>query len=136
MGSPLAGGLILGVIKRLRSRIRGFPAGWFVALTFIWSWGMWSILRLNPSLTPFSRAWSYIYVAGLSGPLVAAVFTSFLVYGTEALHALLARLFLARMPAVWFLLSVLLAPALWIFAGKIGRHDPSFVASPMLMLVI
>jgi len=124
------------VIKRLRSGIRGFPAGWFVALTFIWSWAMWSILRLNPSLTPFSRAWSYIYVAGLSGPVVAAVLTSLLVDGTEGLHALLTRLFLARMSAVWLLLSILLAPALWIVAGKIGHHDPSFVASPVLMLVI
>src|SRR2546430_5965298 len=97
---------------------------------------MWSILQLNPSLTPFSRAWSYIYVAGLSGPLVAAVFTSFSVYGTPGLHALLARLFLGRMSAVWLALSILLAPALWIVAAKIGRNDPSFVASPVLMLVI
>src|SRR5437763_14219188 len=100
MGNPPPEQLILSVIKRLRSRIRGFPAGWFVALTFIWSWGMWSILRLNPSLTPFSRAWSYIYVAGLSCPLIAVVFTSFLVYGIPGLHAILSQLFLDRMLSI------------------------------------
>src|SRR2546421_10424087 len=106
MGNPPPEQLLLSVIKRLRSRIRGFPAGWFVAMTFIWSWGMWSILRLNPSLTPFSRAWSYIYVAGLSGPLIAAVLTSFLVDGANGLRALLTRLFLAPMSVSWLFLSI------------------------------
>src|SRR5882762_8530004 len=128
--------LVLSVIKRLRSGIRGFPACWFVVVTFSWSWGMWAILRLNPSLRPFSRAWSYIYVAGLSGPLVAAVLASFLIYGTDGLRALLTRLFLARTSPAWFALAILLAPALWIVAEKIGHHAPGFVASPIVMLVI
>jgi len=128
--------VVLSVIKRLRSRFRGFPACWFIVLTFSWSWGIWSILRLNPSLTPFSRAWTYIYVAGLSGPLAGAALTSFLAYGTDGLHALLARLFLARTSALWFALAILLAPALWIVAEKIGRHHPAFVASPIAMFVV
>ena len=136
MGNPSPEQLILSVIKRLRSGIQRFPASWFVLVTFAWSWGMWSILRLNPSLTPFSRSWSCIYVAGLSGPLVAAILTNLLAYGTDGLRALLTRMFLARTSAVWFALAILLAPALWIVAEKIAHHDPGFVASPIVMLVI
>jgi membrane protease YdiL (CAAX protease family) len=90
--------------------IRTRPAVWFVPLAFLLSW------------YPAILGGLGVKASGINplGPLVAALVVSGISGGWPAIRALLGRLVLARVRLGWYLVALLLAPALAFAALGVG----------------
>jgi membrane protease YdiL (CAAX protease family) len=114
------------VLKPLRSGVQRFPVTFFVILAFGWSWGMWSLLRVHPEITPHSRLWTCIYVLGLSGPMIAAFGVRAITEGAKGIRSLITQLNLPRIAASWYLAVIFLPIAAWMLAAKLGHGELHF----------
>jgi uncharacterized protein len=136
MGMLVCGSYSFYMIKRLKTVFQAFPGCSFVLMTYAWSWANWLILRANPSIAPHSRLWTCFYVAGLSGPLVAAVVMSFANRGREGLRSLANQMLFPAGSPGWHAAAILGPPAIWIFSATVGLGDPGFAYSPVVILIV
>lgn len=104
----------------------------FYLLAFGWSWGIWW-----PAVQFDTGAWtapSWLPSAFASGgmaawgPLFAAIVVSLIYGGRKGLAALARSMIKARVGAVWWVLAILLIPAMigivWVIAGAMGADIP------------
>lgn len=134
--NPGDNALGFGVLGLVKPGVQASAVGWFIALTFAWSWTIWFWLAAHPSITPYSRLWGIIYVAGLGGPLVGATLVSFLSQGWAGLRNLL---FQARVPKVsvfWYAGVTLLPPLLWILAARSNHQELVVNATATSVIVL
>jgi membrane protease YdiL (CAAX protease family) len=94
------------------------PVSCFVLITFLWSWSIWFFLILR-RISYDLHIWKYLYVAGLTGPLVASVVVTFMTSGWGGVWSLLKRTLIWRFSVVWYLISLFLIPLLMIGAAQI-----------------
>ncbi|EFO79864.1 hypothetical protein OSCT_2239 [Oscillochloris trichoides DG-6] len=84
----------------------------YLILTMIWSFGIWSCLFLyiKPGGLMQAPPSAFIFVIlGGFGPSLSGLFTTWLVYGREGLHALWARVRMGKVGRWW--LALLVIPA-------------------------
>jgi len=108
-----------------QERVSVSAVAWYVAITYVWSWGCWALLIIA-KFEPFSRSWSLAYVAGLSGPLVAAVCRRWIEAGTLGVRSLLLPLTHWKVSPTAYTMAVFLPVAVVLFAGL--RHAPLLAA--------
>jgi membrane protease YdiL (CAAX protease family) len=100
--------------KDARVRVRALAA--FIGITYLWSWGCWALLILA-NFEPFSGPWSMAYVAGLSGPSVAAVLTRFVEDGSLGLRWLLWPLTHWKVTPKAYLAALIVPPTIAVIAA-------------------
>jgi len=117
------GSLQRSALARTREAVRSYPLTSFVLITFAWSWAFWGFLlwsEINYDL----RIWKYLYVAGLSGPLVASLGITFFLEGREGVWQFIRRALVWRFSPGWYLTAICLAPLLML--GAVGAYQLLF----------
>ena len=109
-----------GVQDWVRSVVGRFPITAFLAQTFIWSWGFWLFLALS-GIDYERRLWKYLYVTGLSGPLIASVSITWITEGTRGLKTLARQALRWKIALRWYFLALFLAPATMFGASILSR---------------
>lgn len=87
----------------------------FVAIAFGWSWAWWLPLTIAGRPIDFGEA-APAYVAGIPGPLIAAVVVTAATQGMAGVRELLARIVAVRVAPRWYAVAVLV-PAGLLAAG-------------------
>lgn len=105
--------------EAVRAGIRAFPITSFLLLAFLCSWGCWFFLAAS-GIDYDQRIWKLIYIAGLSGPLMASLVVSFAIGGMNEVRRLAGRVLIWKFSPVWYAVALLLAPALMLVT--IGLH--------------
>src|SRR5438067_2100206 len=93
--------------------LQDYPEISFVLMTFLWSWSIWLFLVLR-GISYDLRIWKYLYVAGLSGPLVASVAITFVTGGFAGVRRLVAKALIWKFSPVWYLIGLFLIPLLML----------------------
>src|SRR4026208_130009 len=124
---------------------RNYPARfsflcWYVAITFLWSWGWWALV-IFLHLKPFSHAWGTAYAAGLSGPLVAAFCLKWKELGSAVVPSLCLSWLQWRTNPRVYLLAFLVPPAVTLlaaigFSPFLAENSTATVWSAVPLLVV
>ena len=81
--------------------IKRYPFVFFVVLTYIISWALWTPLVISP------RDSRMFLILGTFGPTLSALLLTLISNGRADLRALLGRLFIWRISIFWYLISFL-----------------------------
>jgi len=108
------------VLDRLRTILNLFPLSSFTVLTFLWSWSFWLFLAWR-GIDYELRLWKYLYVAGLSGPLVASFAMRLIAGGKSGLWEFLQKILYWRFSPGLYALAILSGPALVL--ATVGIYD-------------
>lgn len=87
----------------------------FVAIAFAWSWAWWLPLTITGRPIDFGEP-APAYLAGVPGPLIAAVVVTVATKGPAGLRELLARIVAVRVALRWFAVAVLVPVGLFAVA--------------------
>jgi hypothetical protein len=104
----------------------------FFVLTFVIGWLAYIPVMLN-NVQPTFGAFIFLY-----SPALAALITVCLVNGFTGIKAVLKRYFLWKFPIRWYLLSVLLLPAIFLAAGGallLTKNTSLWTTSPWYFVV-
>jgi membrane protease YdiL (CAAX protease family) len=102
-----------------RRWLQSAPVAAFFLLTFLFSWGVWWLVR--PLVSGAGGGWRIaVHTAGLCGPTVAALVLSGLLYGWQGVGDLLKRIARWRVGIGWYLFALL--STLIIGLTAIGVH--------------
>jgi membrane protease YdiL (CAAX protease family) len=106
-------------LPRWRRWLQSAPVSAFFLLTFLFSWGMWWLVR--PLVSGAGGGWrTAVHTAGLCGPTMAALVLSGLLYGWQGVGDLLKRIARFRAGIGWYLFA--LFSTLIIGLTAIGAH--------------
>ncbi|MDB6031100.1 MAG: Abortive infection protein [Verrucomicrobiales bacterium] len=85
-----------------------------------------------------SKLWKLTYIAGLSGPLLAALLVSFAIGGRTAAEALLKQGLIWKLKSRWYFAALALPPFLmmggWYMAASIGQTHPEWEMPSLSLL--
>ena len=121
-------------VERARESFRHSPLSWFAVITFVWTWSIWLSLALT-GLHYELRIWKYLYVAGLSGPLVGAGAIALMTGGWRGGWRLVKQVFIWKVSPAWYALGLFLAPALMlgtVFITRAVLHEKVEIPTPPL----
>jgi membrane protease YdiL (CAAX protease family) len=104
------------VHHRFGTILQDFRVSSFVLITFLWSWSIWFYLILK-GVSYDLRIWKYLYVAGLSGPLVASVTVTLAASGFSGVRQLAQRALIWKFSPVYYLVALFLVPLLMLGAA-------------------
>lgn len=118
---------------------RGLIAYFVIAFTFTWSLHFAIRLLDVPFALDLSNPGMSLYLAGLGGPLLAAVVVSGLASGSKGIRSLLAAGLKWRFPLRWYLAAILTLPGInllniAVFHNRLPEDFAWFVVVPMLIL--
>jgi membrane protease YdiL (CAAX protease family) len=137
VGKKGAGRRVKGANYPFLGNIQHSPLGVYVVLAFFFSWGAW-IPLLSHRITFASKLWKLTYIAGLSGPLLAALLVSFAMGGRAAAETLLKRGLIWKLKARWYLVALALPPLLmmggWYMAAAVGQRHPQWEMPSLSLL--
>jgi hypothetical protein len=106
-------------MSQWRRWLQSAPVAAFFLLTFLFSWGMWWLVR--PLVSSAGEGWRIaVHTAGLCGPTVAALVLSGLLYGWQGVGNLLKRIAHWRVGIGWYLFAIF--STLVIGLTAIGVH--------------
>jgi len=113
----------------------------FFALTFFTSWAIWAAVLFSPSLREISP--SLLICIGAYAPTAWGVYFTHRRSGGAGLRHLFARLLSVRVPIVWGLGAILLAPLCFtfsavlvgLFTGRLPGFSPGYL-TPQFVLGI
>lgn len=94
--------------------IKRYPFVFFVVLTYIISWALWTPLVI------YQRDSRMFLILGTFGPTLSALLLTLISNGRADLRALLGRLFIWRVSIFWYLISFLVPAVIVLLA--IGLH--------------
>jgi uncharacterized protein len=101
---------------------RRYQAAAYVAAALGWTWTIWGFLIIS-GLNCGSHLWKLIFVAGLSGPLIASTFMAYVIGGKAELVRLLKRALPMKVPIHWYILALGLPPAMLIASAVICKES-------------
>jgi membrane protease YdiL (CAAX protease family) len=129
-----SGGMSGKEVSRWRRWLQSAPLAAFFLLTFLFSWGVWRLVR--PLVSGAGGGWrTAVHTAGLCGPTVAALVLSGLLYGWQGVGDLLKRIARWRIGIGWYLFA--LFSTLIIGLTAIGVHTlVGGVTPPMNRIVL
>jgi len=100
----------------VRTILRDFPVSSYVLIAFLWSWSIWFFLVLR-GISYDLRIWKYLYVLGLSGPLVGSLVVTFAMSGLGGLRRLAGRALIWKFSPTWYVTALFLVPLLMLGAA-------------------
>lgn len=123
----------------IRKVVTGHAATVYFMLTFAISWSGVLLVTAGGGMSGTSPTsdprFVYALVAMLAGPAISGILLTAIVNGTDGLRDLFARATKWRVARRWYVIALLMAPALWsatLFALSIvsPRFLPALVTSP------
>jgi membrane protease YdiL (CAAX protease family) len=127
-----SGGMSRKGVSNWRRWLQSAPVAAFFLLTFLFSWGMWWLVR--PLVSGAGEGWhTAVHTAGLCGPTVAALVLSGLLYGWQGVGDLLKRIARFRAGIGWYLFA--LFSTLIIGLSAIGVHALAGGMTPPMNLI-
>ncbi len=120
-------------VSRWRRWLQSAPVAAFFLLTFLFSWGVWWLVR--PLVSGAGGGWrTAFHTAGLCGPTVAALVLSGLLYGWQGVGDLLKRIGRWHVGLGWYLF--VLFSTLIIGLTAIGVHNLAGGTTPPMNRIV
>jgi uncharacterized protein len=117
-----------GTVRDLRALVARHRLVAFVVVAYGFSWSWWLPLTLNGARVDFGVP-SPAYVAGITGPLVAALVVTAVTDGRAGVRDLLGRVVRWRVAPRWYGITLLVLPGLFVVAASLlavaGQSWPS-----------
>jgi membrane protease YdiL (CAAX protease family) len=107
------------IMNALSSLIKRFPLGSFFVIAFSLTWLGWLVpdmIYAGPDATIFNIAITWAFIGLIAGPLLAAIIVTAVTDGSTGVFALLRKFTIWRAGWGWWLMALLLMPAMALAA--------------------